>query len=576
VPARRSRAVGARVPKVRPGSGNDGEAVEAYDVVVIGSGFGGSAAALRLTEKGYRVAVLEAGKRFEPEDFPRTNWNLRRFLWMPQIGLRGIQRLDLLRDVLVLSGAGVGGGSLVYANTLIEPQAGFFEDTHWRGITDWGAELAPHYETVRRMLGAVPAPADTPADDVMRRVAEEMGAASTFRPTTVAVYFGEPGTEVSDPYFGGAGPQRRGCTECGGCMVGCREHAKNTLDRNYLWLAEHAGARVYPECEAVDVVPMPDGGYRVDTRRPGSWVVRHRKSFSARQVVFAAGALGTTRLLLRLRDSGRLPGLSDRIGRLVRTNSESLLGVTARTRAVDYSHGVAITSSFEPAPNTRIEPVRYPPGSNTMGLLATILVPGDGRLPQPLRFLAAAIRHPVLFMRSLSVWHWSERSIVVLVMQSLDNSIRLYRRRGRLRRGITSGPDHGDPNPRWLPVGHEAARRAAEATGGFPGGSINESLLGIPITAHIIGGATIGATAAQGVVDPYHRVFGHPGLHVVDGASIPANLGSNPALTITALAERALAMWPNAGDPDPRPPLGSAYRPVEAVAPGAPVVRSSP
>jgi cholesterol oxidase len=540
--------------------------MEAYDVVVIGSGFGGSVAALRLTEKGYRVAVLEAGRRFDPEDFGRTNWNLRRFLWMPHLRLRGIQRLNLLRDILVLSGAGVGGGSLVYANTLIEPQRGFFEDRHWSGITDWRAELAPYYDTARRVLGAAPAPSDTPADLVMRRVAEQMGAAGTVRETTVGVYFGEPGVTVPDPYFSGTGPPRRGCIECGGCMVGCREHAKNTVDRNYLWLAERAGAQVYPECEAVDVAPLASGGYRIDARRPGTWVVRRRRSFTARHVLFAAGALGTTRLLLRLRDEGRLPGLSERLGRLVRTNSESLLGATAPNTAVDYSQGVAITSSFEPAPDTRIEPVRYPPGSNVMGLLGTILVPGEGRLPQPVRFLAAALRHPIVFARSLSVRRWSERSIIVLVMQSIDNSIRLFRRSGRFRFGLTSGPDHGEPNPRWLPVGHEAARRAAAELGGFPGGSINESLLGIPITAHVIGGATIGATEAEGVVDPYHRVFGHPGLHVVDGAAVPANLGSNPSLTITAMAERAMAMWPNAGEPDPRPAHGEPYRAVPAVA----------
>jgi cholesterol oxidase len=546
--------------------------MEAYDVVVIGSGFGGSVAALRLTEKGYRVAVLEAGRRFDPEDFPRSNWNVRRFLWMPHLRLRGIQRLNLLRDILVLSGAGVGGGSLVYANTLIEPQRGFFEDRHWNGITDWRAELAPHYATARRMLGAAPAPSDTPADLVMRRVAEQMDAAGTVRETTVGVFFGEPGVAVPDPYFGGAGPSRRGCIECGGCMVGCREHAKNTLDRNYLWLAERAGARVYPECEAVDVAPLAGGGYRIAARRPGTWAVRRRRSFTADHVVFAAGALGTTRLLLRLRDEGRLPRVSPRLGRLVRTNSESLLGATAPTAGVDYSQGVAITSSFEPAADTRIEPVRYPPGSNVMGLLATILVPGEGRLPQPVRFLAAALRHPIVFARSLSVRRWSERSIIVLVMQSIDNSIRLVRRSGRFRFGLTSGPDHGEPNPRWLPVGHEAARLAAAEVGGFPGGSINESALGIPITAHLIGGATIGATEAEGVVDPYHRVFGHPGLHVVDGAAIPANLGSNPSLTITAMAERAVAMWPNAGESDPRPALGAAYLPVPAVTARRPIL----
>ena len=543
-----------------------------YDVIVIGSGFGGSVTALRLTEKGYRVGVLESGRRFRPEDYPRTNWNLRRFLWMPRLGLRGIQRLSLLRDVFILSGAGVGGGSLVYANTLIEPQAGFYSDPLWRGITDWRRELAPHYNTARSMLGASPAPADTPADVVMQRVAEAMGAAHTFHPTTVGVYFGTPGVEVADPYFGGAGPHRTGCIECGGCMIGCRYHAKNTLDHNYLFLAERAGAEVHPDTEAIDVVPLTEGGYRVTTRRPGARVFRRRRAFTAGHVVFSAGALGTTRLLLRLRDEGRLPHVSERLGHVVRTNSESILGAIAKGTSTDYSHGVAITSSFEPAPHTRIEPVRYSPGANAMGLLATILVPGAGRGPQALRFVWQAVRRPITFLRSLSVRRWSERSVIVLVMQSIDNSIRLFRTKGRLGNRLTSAPGHGEPSPRWLPVGHEAARLAAGEMGGIPAGSINESLLGIPITAHIIGGATIGDAPDRGVVDPYHRVFGHPGLHVIDGAAIPANLGSNPSLTITALAERAAAMWPNRGDPDPRPPLGDPYRPIPPVAPRQPVI----
>lgn len=540
-----------------------------FDVIVIGSGFGGGVAALRLTEKGYRVLVLEAGRRFAPEDFAKSTWNLRRFLWFPRLGLRGIQRIDLLREVMVLSGAGVGGGSLVYANTLIEPHDEFFEDRQWSGITDWKSELAPWYDQARRMLGVVEANGDTAADGVIAAIARHFGAEATHHPVQVGVFRGEPKVRVRDPYFGGVGPECVGCRECGGCMVGCRHEAKNTVDRNYLFLAESGGARVLPDHEAFDLESTASG-WTVTTRRPGAWIRKRRQTFTAGHVVFAAGGLGTSRLLLRLRDAGRLPAISPRLGHLVRTNSEAITGSVARKTGVDYSHGVAITSSFTPQPRTRIEPVRYPSGSNSMGLLATMLVPG-GKGWQPLRFVWHAVKSPMAFLRSLSVRRWSERGVILLVMQSEDNSIRLETKRGLFRRKITSHPGHGTPNPRWLPVAHEAARVGARVMDGDAEASINESLLGIPLTAHLIGGATIGVDAGAGVVDPYHRMFGHPTLSVVDGAAIPANLGSNPSLTITALAERAMAAWPNRGEPDLRPAMGEPYRPVR-VAPRRPVV----
>ncbi len=542
-----------------------------YDVVVVGSGFGGSVTALRLSEKGYRVGVLESGRRYGPDDYARTSWNLRHFLWMPGLGLRGIQRLDLLRDVLVLSGAGVGGGSLVYANTLIEPHDAFFEDRQWRHITDWKEELAPYFDQARRMLGVTTAPDDTPSDEVVAEVARRLGAAETHVPTEIGVFFGTPEQREPDPYFGGAGPEVAGCNECGGCMVGCRYEAKNTLDRNYLYLAEQAGAEVHAEHRVVDVVEIGDG-YRITARRPGALVRRRRRTFTADEVVFSAGALGTAKLLFRLRDKGRLNGLPEGLGRLARTNSESLLGATAHRTNIDYTHGVAITSSFHPEPQTRIEPVRYSKGSNFMGLIASILVPGEGRLPRPLRFLGRAIRYPIAFARSLSVHRWAERTVILLVMQSEDNSVQLYRKRGIFGPRITSRHGHGPPSPRWLPVGHQAARMAAEIINGDPVASINESFAGIGITAHIIGGAVISDGPETGAIDPYHRMWDHPRLHVVDGAALCANLGSNPSLTITALAERAAAMWPNQGEPDTRPAQGEPYRRVDPVTPRRPVV----
>ncbi len=543
-----------------------------YDVVIIGSGFGGSVAALRLTEKGYRIGVLEAGRRFRTGDFAETNWDVKRFIWGPRFGLYGIQRLDLLSNVLVLSGAGVGGGSLVYANTLYEPHDAFFTDPQWSAITDWKHELAPFYGLAKKMLGVTETNADTPADDVMRRVAERLGVADTFRPTPVGVFLGEPGVEVDDPYFGGAGPHRSGCTSVGACMIGCNQNAKNTLDKNYLYLAEQGGAVVHADTEVTDVEELLDGRWRITTQRPGPIKGSNRKAFFADQVIFSAGALGTTRLLLSLMDRGRLPGISDQAGQLVRTNSEVLLGATARGTDVDYSQGVAITSSIHPEPHTHIEPVRYPKGSSVMGFLGTILTDGGPGVPRPLRYLGNIVFHPIRWLRSMSVRKWAERTVILLVMQSYDNSLRLFRKRGIFGTRVVSRQGHGEPNPTYIPIANEAAKIAAEVMGGDPMSSINEVVLNRPTTAHILGGATIGSDPSAGVIDAYHRVFGQPGLHIIDGAAVGANLGVNPSLSITAMAERAMAMWPNKGKADPRPSLGSVYEPVPPVRPESPAV----
>jgi len=545
------------------------------DVAVIGSGFGGSVAALRLTEKGYRVTVFEQGRRFADADFARTSWNLRRFLWLPALGLRGVQRIHLLDDVLVLAGCGVGGGSLNYANTLYVPPEPFFTDRQWAGITDWRQELLPYYDQAARMLGVVPNPTLTPADEVMRTVAEQLGVGHTFRLTPVGVFFGAgPGVESADPFFGGAGPARRGCVECGNCMVGCRHGAKNTLLKNYLYLAERAGARVVPDTEVTAVRPLPGGGYALDLRRPGGWLRRGHRTVTAEQVVLAAGAYGTQRLLFRMRDAGQLPGLSARLGELSRTNSEALVGAsTARRRpGIDYSRGVAITSSFHPDPDTHVEPVRYGRGSNAMGLLSTVLTDGSLRRPRWAQAARLALTRPGYLLRSLSVRRWSERTIIGLVMQSLDNSLTLYTRPGRFgRRRLASRQGHGAPNPTFIPAAADVATRAAALIGGEPGGNVGD-LVNAPMTAHFLGGCVIGDSPATGVVDGYQRVHGHPGLHVVDGSAVSANLGVNPALTITAQAERALALWPNRGEADPRPAPGSPYRRTAPVAPVAPVV----
>ena len=544
-----------------------------YDVVIIGSGFGGSVSALRLTEKGYRVAVLEAGARFEDAGFAKNSWDTKRFLFAPKLGMYGIQRISALRDVIILSGAGVGGGSLVYANTLYEPLPAFYTDRQWAHITDWRSELAPYYDQAKRMLGVTTYPGFTPADKVMKQVAEEMGVGETFRPTPVGVFFGEPGVEVDDPYFGGAGPRRTGCINCGECMTGCRHNAKNTLTKNYLYLAEKAGAEVYSLTTVTSVEPLPEetgGGYAIDTRRTSNKKATRR--FTAQQVVFAASALGTAKLLHRLRDEGKLPRLSDRLGVLTRTNSESLLGAISRDRDVDYSYGVAITSSFHPDEITHIEPVRYGKGSNAMSLLQTVLTDGDGDKPRWRTWLRelGVQRKNIRWLYDLK--HWSERTVIALVMQTADNSITTFGKRDRLGRWrLTSKQGHGAPNPSWIPVANQVVRRMARLMNGTPGGTIGEPF-NVPMTAHFIGGCAIGDSPASGVVDPYHRVYGYDGLHIVDGSTISANLGVNPSLTITAQAERALSFWPNKGEDDTRPAVGSAYERVQPVKPAHPVV----
>ena len=522
-----------------------------YDWLVVGSGFGGSVSALRLREKGYSVGVLECGRRFADDEFPKSTWDLRNYFWAPRFGMRGIFRMSTFKDVAIVSGAGVGGGSLGYANTLYRARRRFYEDPQWAGLADWEAALAPHYDTAEKMLGVVAYDQDDPADDLLREFAREIGVEDTYAKTRVGVLLdGAPGAKVGDPFFGGAGPERTVCMRCGRCMVGCPVGAKNTLVKNYLWLAEHAGAHVYEERMVVDVRPLgaPDGseGYEVTTEHPGAWLRRRRRTFTARGVVFAAGPLGTNKLLASCRLHGSLPRLSDRLGKLVRTNSEAILAVTLPKGAPDIQKRVAITGSIYPDPDTHIETVVYGDAADSMSSLYTVLV-GDGtRVTRPLKLLGAAARHPVTFLRLLDPRGWSRRTIIVLVMQTLDNAIELTARRTRRGARLQTRNDSERPIPTFIPIANQFAAWLARRTGGIAQTALMEAVANIPTTAHVLGGAVIGADPSTGVVDARQRVFGYENLLVCDGAAVPANIGVNPSLTITALAEHAMSHVPPA------------------------------
>jgi cholesterol oxidase len=511
--------------------------------------------ALRLTEKGYSVGVLECGRRYRDQDFAKSAWNLRRYFWAPKLGLKGILRMTLFKDLFIVSGCGVGGGSLGFANTLYQPKPGsrFYSDPQWAGLDDWHATLDPHYRRAERMLGVTTYEGEGPGDLLLKEIADELQVRASYQRTRVGVFFGEPGKTVPDPYFGGEGPERAGCIRCGSCMVGCRHNAKNTLVKNYLWFAERNGARVMPERTVVDIRPLgrEDGsdGYAVTSERSGAWLRKDRRVDTARGVVVAAGPLGTNLLLQRCRLAGSLPGVSDRLGHLVRSNSEAIGAVTTRDDRHDFTKSVAITSSIYTDEHTHIENVTYGRGADAMSMLFTILTGEGTRLTRPLKALAAMARKPLDALRTLWPFRWSRRTVILLTMQTHDNHMRLRARRF-LGRGVRlqTEEDPFSPNPRFIAVHNRVAERVAEKLDGVAQSGLTEALLNVPTTAHIMGGAVIGADPKSGVIDARLRVFGYRDLLVCDGAAIPANVGVNPSLTIAALAEHAMSHVP---DPPP-------------------------
>ncbi len=558
---------------------------DVYDFVIIGSGFGGSVSALRLSEKGYRVLVLERGKRYNADDFPKTNWNIFKYLWLPAARCFGIMGLNFLDDIWILNGSGVGGGSLVYASTHIKPPKAFFEAEEWRDLADWEAELTPYYDVANRMLGTAENPKFWPADYHLRDIAEELGQAHTFKPTPVGIFFGEPGQTVEDPFFDGDGPARSGCIHCGGCMVGCRHNAKNTLDKNYLYLAERLGAEVRPESNVLDIKPLyhgrdGDARYEIAYEKITDWVFKRKQTVRARNVVVSAGVLGTVNLLLRCRDeTGSLPLLSDRLGEVVRSNSEALMGVTARETDVDYSRGVAISSHFWIDDVTSVEPVRFPPGSSFMrNLMLPLTKFNGGPLARFGQAVVNFVQKPRDFLDVRVLPKWARRDTVLLIMQTVTNRMTLRRGRGvwtAFRKGLVSERDKTQPIPAVIEAGREVVERFAKKVNGVPWVGVND-VLDIPNTAHILGGCGIAENPEKGVIDIDHQVFGYPGLYVADGSAIPANLGVNPSLTITAMTERAMARMPAKAQATTPPLERPANLPQMAPRPRSLLRRSAP
>lgn len=528
---------------------------EEFDVAIIGSGFGGSVAALRLTQKGYRVVVIEAGARFEDHQFAKNSFDLKRFLFFPRLGMLGIQRIDLLKNVLVMSGAGVGGGSLVYANTLYRPPAEFYKTGSWVGLEDWQTVLAPHYAEAERMLGVTKNPFFSPADLMLKKSADRLGFGDSFQMAPLGITFAkdgeQPGQLVGDPYFGGAGPERKSCINCGECMTGCRHGAKNTLVKNYLYLAEQTtdgkpAAQVWPLTKVLEIRDLPQGGFELPLQKVSKG--GHSGVIRVPQVIVAAGALGSAKLLQRSRAAGYLAGMSDKLGELSRTNSESLLGVVARGNQKDFTQGSAITSSVFPSADTHIEPVRYGKGSGFMGLLQSVLASSkSGKAPNPGRLMLATLKNLHRLPSFYNLRTWPERTLILLVMQARDNSLSTYLKRGLFGRKLTSKQGYGEENPSWVAKGHEVARDLAADMDGTPGAVVGEPF-GIPLTAHFLGGAVIAADASGGVVDKHLRVFGVPGMSILDGSTISANPGVNPSLTIAAQAEWAMSKWRSHGE----------------------------
>jgi cholesterol oxidase len=530
-----------------------------FDYIVIGSGFGGSVSAHRLTEKGYKVGVMEMGRRWTPETLPHTSWSIHRWLWRPKLGLRGFFNIQFFKHATIFHGSAVGGGSITYACTLLAPPEKVWEAGSWTGLSDWKAEMPRHYAAAARMLGVTENRILGPADLLLKKAAEASGTGHTFYYTKVGIFQpaeGELGGKTyPDPFFGGDGPARSTCIACGGCMMGCRYGAKNTLDLGYLYLAEKHGALLFPETKVVNVRPLAgtsDGsaGYEVSTVKSTAWIRRYPRRFTCRGVVFAGSALGTMELLFHLKENGSLPGISNQLGQHVRTNSESLIGARTPGYAQDVSQGIAIGSGVYIDEHTHIEAVRYPRGSDALGFLTTILTdghPGPQRIALWLKnVIASMLRHPIRTVRVLQPLGWAREFVILLCMQALDGEIEMRWQRPWFWPFHKFLVSRGEKVPTYIPKANEFARTLAQLTGGFPMSMLPEILFNVPGTAHCIGGCVIADSPTHGVVDAHHRIFNYKNMYICDGSVVAANLGVNPSFTIAALAERAMSFIPPA------------------------------
>lgn len=513
---------------------------EIYDYIIIGSGFGGSVSAMRLAEKGYDVLVLEMGKRYKAEDFPKTNWNFKKFFWSPKLRWFGFQRLTFFKNVFILSGVGVGGGSLVYANTHMFPPDQFFSNSSWTKSKNWKTVLTPFYDKAKFMLGSVKNKTFGEEDAILKEIAEEMGRSSSFDRVDVGVYFGDTEKEI-DPYFKGLGPLRKGCTECAGCMVGCKEKAKNTLDYNYLYFAKKNGVKIEAERKATKI-EFENNIYTINTISSTSLFNKNKQVFKAKNIVFSAGVLGTLDLLLKQKYKYKtLNKLSDTLGKNLRTNSESLCGVTSKDKKLN--NGIAISSVFNPDDDTHIEIVKYPNGSDSMKLFSTIATGNAHPILRPLLWFGNIFYKPKQFLKQLFSRNFAEKSVVFLVMQSLDNSMRMIYKSFPFSR-ISISNKGSKKVPSYIDIGQKVMNKYAEKVEGIPQNALTEVMLNMSSTAHIIGGIPMGENAKEGVINDQFEVFNYPGMMILDGSIIPGNLGVNPSLTITALSEYAMSLVP--------------------------------
>ncbi len=518
-----------------------------YDVIIVGSGFGGSVSALRMAEKGYKVLVLEKGKRYEDKEFPKTNWNLRKYFWLPKLFMYGIQCITFLKNVFILHGSGVGGGSLVYANTLLVPPKEAFENNRWPD-EKWRERLTPFYNNAKKMLGAGQAQYLGETDDFLRKYAQKIGREHTFRPVDVGVYFGTPGKTEPDPYFDGKGPKRTGCILCGGCMVGCRHNSKNTLMKNYLFLAENLGVTILPEHETVDI-RQNSAGYNVQIRKT-TGMINHRKTLHCSKLIISGGVMGTVKLLFKCRENGSLPKISNQLGNFVRTNSEAIIGTTSfkNPKGKDYTKGIAISAGFEPDDSTKIETVRFGQGQDALGRLSTFMTKSKSNVPSWLQWFTLILKHPLRFLGMFWPFGWAQKSVILLVMQPVSNYLKFNYRRKWWRfgfRSLNSDSENDDPIPSKIKAGEDLAEYIADKTGGFSIATTTNSLFNLPTTAHILGGCSMGKDVNSGVVNDKLEVFNYPNMYIIDGSVIPSNLGVNPSLTITALAEYAMERIPD-------------------------------